>query len=338
MTNHELIALAGAPALPGLVFRPFRGDRDFGPMVELINTCSRADSSERVDTVEETANFFAHLHGCDLERDLTFAEADGQVVGYGRGEWWDEAGGPLLYGIYLHVHPDWRAAGLGEAMLGWLETRMREVAAGHDPARSKEFQRYARETELYNTALVEAAGYTVARRFYSMVRPDLEDIPDFPLPEGLEVRPVRPEHYRALWDADIDAFRDHWGFSAPEEEDYERWLQDPTIFQPELWQVAWDVATNEVAGQVRTFISHEENRQLGRLRGYTEFISTRRPYRRRGLARALIVRSLHAQKAAGMTESALGVDSENLSGALRVYEACGFRPVQRSATYRKPMT
>jgi len=39
-----------------------------------------------------------------------------------------------------------------------------------------------------------------------------------------------------------------------------------------------------------------------------------------------------------MTEAALSVDTENPSGALRVYEACGFRPVNRSADYRKPLT
>jgi ribosomal protein S18 acetylase RimI-like enzyme len=38
-----------------------------------------------------------------------------------------------------------------------------------------------------------------------------------------------------------------------------------------------------------------------------------------------------------MTEAALGVDTENESGALRVYEGCGFRVVSRSTNYRKPL-
>jgi ribosomal protein S18 acetylase RimI-like enzyme len=112
---------------------------------------------------------------------------------------------------------------------------------------------------------------------------------------------------------------------------------DTTVFQPELWQVAWDIATDQVAGQVRTYIDHEQNKLYHRLRGWTEFISVLRPFRRRGLARALIARSLRAQKQAGMTESALGVDSDNLSGATRVYEDCGFRVVKRTTIYRKPL-
>ncbi len=128
---------------------------------------------------------------------------------------------------------------------------------------------------------------------------------------------------------------DHWGFSKPTEELYQRWLEDKRHFQPELWQVAWDAASGEVAGNVLTFIDREENAKYHRLRGYTECIAVGRTWRRRGLARALIAKSLHAQKAAGMTESALGVDSESLTGATRVYEDCGFRVLRTNRLYRK---
>jgi ribosomal protein S18 acetylase RimI-like enzyme len=102
-----------------------------------------------------------------------------------------------------------------------------------------------------------------------------------------------------------------------------------------LWRVAWD--GDEIAGQVRSFISAEENERFGRKRGYTEHITVRRPWRRRGLARALIAASFPLLRARGMTEAALGVDTENVSGALRVYEGCGFRPIARSTTYRKSL-
>jgi ribosomal protein S18 acetylase RimI-like enzyme len=170
-----------------------------------------------------------------------------------------------------------------------------------------------------------------------MVQPDLENIPDFPMPEGFEVRPVLPEHYQAIWDADKEAFRDHWGYSKPTEEDYQAWLVNKTIFQPQLWQIAWDINTNEVAGQVRTFINTAENEKYNRQRGYTESISVRRPWRKRGLARALIVRSLRLQKEQGMTESTLGADNENITGATRVYEDCGFQVTKRHTLYRKPL-
>ena len=88
---------------------------------------------------------------------------------------------------------------------------------------------------------------------------------------------------------------------------------------------------------VLSFIDQEENAEYGRQRGYTETICVRRPWRRQGLARALIARSFLALKERGMTEAALGVDAENLNGALQLYKSMGFGVVKRHATYRKKM-
>ena len=88
---------------------------------------------------------------------------------------------------------------------------------------------------------------------------------------------------------------------------------------------------------VLNFIRHDENEEYNRQRGYTETICVRRPWRRRGLARALIARSFSVLKEQGMTETALGVDTENQSGALRLYQSMGFRPVKRNSVYRKLM-
>jgi ribosomal protein S18 acetylase RimI-like enzyme len=146
---------------------------------------------------------------------------------------------------------------------------------------------------------------------------------------------VRAEDVRAIWDAGIDAFRDAWGFVEPDEDDYARFLTDPMDSQRELWRVAWD--GDEVAGQVRSFINEAENERFGRRRGYTESISVRRPWRRRGLARALIGASIRALRERGMTETALGVDTQNVTGALALYESCGYIAVSRTTVFEKPL-
>lgn len=169
-----------------------------------------------------------------------------------------------------------------------------------------------------------------------MERASLHDIADFPLPDGLPVRPVRPEHHRTLWNAHAKAFQTHWGHCPPEEADYQRWLTSQVV-QPDLWQVAWNVRTKQVAEQVRAYIDDTWNTAKGRQRGWTAFISVGEHWRHRGLARALISRRLRAQAAAGMTESALGVNSQNGSGANRVDESCGFVVTRRNCVYRKPI-
>lgn len=341
--TSDAIQLPDAPGIHGLRFRHFRGGDDFNHMASITRVSADADNTERADTPEELANFFAHLTNCDPYTDMIFAEVDPgdgrepEVIGYSRGTWRMEGSGERRYMFFGRILPLWRRKGIGHAMLRWMEGRLREIAAGHPTEVEKYFLSFVAQGEIGLAAMLEKTGYQPVRYWFEMVRPDLENIPNYSLPEGLEVRQVLPEHYRAIWEADIEAFRDHWGFTEPGEQDYQAWLVDKTIFQPELWQVAWDIATNQVAGQVRTFIDHEQNKLYDRQRGWTEFISVRRPFRRRGLARALIARSLRVQKQAGLTESALGVDGENLSGATKVYEDSGFRVVKRNTIYRKPL-
>ena len=334
-TGTETLHVDDMPDVPGLRLRRFRGEPDYPGMVDVIHGHGAADGLERTDTVEDLRHNYSHLSNCDPRTDMVMAEVDGRLVAYGRVEALRELDGAWVFWHFVFLHPDFRRRRIGSAMLRWLHGRAREIAA----ARGGEPPLYAQtdtlDTQVASIALLRAHGYEPIRFEFEMLRPSLEDIPDVPLPEGLEVRPVKQEHLRAIWDADIEAFRDHWGATERTEEEYQAWLSHPVTFQPELWRVAWD--GDEVAGQVRSFIDHSRNSEYGRKRGYTEFISTRRPWRKRGLARALIAQSLRALREAGMEEAALGVDVENPTGALRVYESVGFRPIKSGTTYRRSL-
>ena len=335
-TIEDTIVVADAPALPGLSFRHFRGPADYPGLAKAINASEAADDEEWVATVDEIARMFENLVNFDPAHDIVIAEANGGIVGAGFGSWRQENDGLYRFQINLILVPAWRGRGLRRAILRWVEARLREVAAKLPADAPRVFALGAPERAESLRALLESEGYRIVRYYNRMVRPLDEPIPDFPLPVGLELRPVTPDQYRAIWDASNDAFRDHWGFS-PRPDEYFDWWQSEPIFNPSLWQVAWDVATGEIAGQVQTFIDANENEAFQRRRGYTETISVRRPYRRRGLARALIVESLRTLKAQGMTESALHVDSENITGATRVYTDCGFRVESTRLAYRKPL-
>ncbi len=334
VTGRDEIRLPDAPVIAGLVFRHFRGESDYPPMLAVLAASCEADQDEFVRTLEDVVNTYTHLNNCDPYQDMVMVEVNDQLVGYSRTGWFKEEPGPYIHYHFFFLRPEWRGRGLERTLLLAMERRAAEVAASLPQDALHELSLEIQETQPALEALAQQAGYRPVRYFYEMVRPTLDDIPDLALPAGVEVRPVLPEHYRAIWEAADEAFRDHWGYAPQTEENYQEWLAG-RLFQPELWQVAW--AGEQVVGTVLNFIDEEQNRHYGRRRGYTETITVRRPWRKQGVARALIARSLHLLKAQGMTEAALGVDTENLSGALRLYEGMGFRPVKRTGAYRKPL-
>jgi ribosomal protein S18 acetylase RimI-like enzyme len=184
------------------------------------------------------------------------------------------------------------------------------------------------------TKLIRAAGFEPITYMAEMVRPSVDDLPDHRLPEGLELRPVREEEMREIWEADAEAFRDHWGYVEQSEAGYQRFLAFP-YNDPTLWKIAWD--DEGVAGQVKSFIDTAQNDEFDRKRGWTEAISTSRRWRRRGVAKALIVESIRELSSRGMTEVALGVHTENPNGAYDLYESLGYGVVSTWTTYRKPL-
>lgn len=333
LENTELITLPDAPAIPGLIFRRFQGESDFPRMHAVIHGCKEADQSERSDTVEDIRRNYSHMVNSDPQRDMLFAEINGEVVGYSRVNWRTEPDGKRIYQHFGFLLPGCRRKGIGRAMLRYNQAHIRQLATTQTNHAPHVFESFAGDTEQSATALLLSEKYLAVRHFYEMVRHDLENIPEAPMPQGLEVRPADPEQFQVIIDASKEAFRDHWGFSEDEEPTVAQIAEDPNT-DPSLWRVAW--AGDEVAGMVLSFIDQNQNAEYNRLRGWTENICVRRPWRRLGLARSLLMQSLHAIKERGMREAALGVDTENLSGALRLYESVGFRPVKRFTTYHKP--
>jgi len=324
-----------ASGTPGLIFRGLRAPQDFAGLASVYNRCMAADGIERAVTAHELAVFYEHIENCDPAHDVLVVEAPDGLIGYLRTQWREEPLSSMR--VYMHtavLAPEWRRKGIGSVLLARAEARLQRVAAGHPPEIAKVLQAYVADKQTEAGALLARHAYQAARYSYLMIRPTLDDVPELPLPDGLEIRPALPEHYRRIWEADDEAFRDHWGYMPMGEEDYLRWLNEST-FDPSLWRLAWD--GDQVAGMVLAFVNATENAEYNRRRGYTEDICVRRPWRRRGLARALIARSLRGLRARGMTEAALGVDTENISGALRLYESLGYRPVQRWALLRKPL-
>jgi mycothiol synthase len=336
-TSTPWLQLDGAPQIDGLRFRrPRNDDAEYDELAEMIGEACKADTipwHPSGSMLRE--DWTGDLEAFDPARDALVAEVDGRAVAVG-GHWRVLRHGRPVYSLWGHAHPAWRRRGIGRAMLAehLRAAQERGLALGDiSPGDRVEVRSLAAETETGFQAILTAAGLVPVRWIFQLRRPTLDDIPDAPLPEGLELRPVERDQVRAVLLADDEAFRDHWEPRDFTEASMRSEMESKEL-RLDLWVVAWD--GDEVVGSVQGWIWPEENEALGVERGWLDSISVRRPWRRRGVARAMTAEALRRLKAAGMEDAMLGVDAENPTGALGLYEGLGFEVDHRSRIFAWP--
>jgi mycothiol synthase len=289
-----------------------------------------------VPWVPTAQNLSVEVGGADgvvPAEDIVIVELDGRVVAACGVDRVVRDGIPT-YDAWGSVEPAIRRRGLGTWLLDRNLERARRRAATEDPDAAVDVGSFAEDAEIGHRALLADFGFAPVRHFFLMRRNLLEAIPEVRLPDGIEIRPVTADQHRRIFDAEEEAFRDHWGHRAKTEGDF-RTTFGRAEMDTGLWVVAWD--GDEIAGVVQNWIWPLENARLGVKRGWLEHISVRRPWRRRGLARAITTLSLEGLREAGLEEGMLGVDSENAHGALGLYEGLGFVVNSRAAAYRRPL-
>jgi mycothiol synthase len=327
---------APAADIPGLVVRPYAGAADISDLVRLQNAEWEADGVRMRQSVDEKTAWLRHPNeSFDPGRDVRIAELDGRAVAFAESGWVDTTDGLREYRSGGAVDPSFRRRGIGTVLLADRIAAARVLDATYTGDRPRVFGTHVDQRNVAGAALAVRFGFEPARWFFDMERSIEGDLPEVePLPEGLELRPMSADQGWQLWLADHEAFRDHWGGHDASEESFRRWRESPE-FDPTMFLLAWD--GDEIAGGVLNTIYAEENVALGLRRGWLESVFTRRAWRRRGLARNLIVRSFHLLRARGLTSAALGVDADNPSGALGLYESVGFAVTERSTAWRRPL-
>lgn len=319
----------------GLQLRPYAGASDIPFIADVINREAENDELPFRESVADiTAWVSIPNDKFDAARDVTIAEIDGVPVAYGQRSWVDTTDGLREYRTDGAVLPEWQRQGIGTALLANNIEMHRKVARTHETERPRFLGSFTADRIVGSHELLRSFAFEQTRWFFEMTRDLSQPIPEVPMPDGLEVRPVEAATIRQIWDADVEAFLDHWGGFDGSEDNYKRFLARPG-FDPTLWIIAWD--GDEVAGGVVNAIETAENEMLGVKRGWLHSVFTRRAWRKRGLANALIARSLVAIRERGMDSGILGVDAANPTGALGLYERNGFVVAERSTAWRKPL-
>jgi hypothetical protein len=251
--------------------RPYRGRADHSAMASILTEYRQYAGNPEMSTAEQFDVSYANLTNCDPATDIVVIETtEGEPVGYVRTSW-EAHNGTRDYVPFAPAPAHLTL--LFRSIVEAQEAHLRPMAGGVAKAR---FRAYAPHpgpglAATDEAAWLEAAGYGAVRFTASLVRPDLEDIPDRPLPDGVELRPVTPDMIRPILEAPHENFRDDWDFTEATEEAFQRMLDDP-LRDESLWKIAW--VGDTVVSRVKSFINAEENAEMGYLRGYTEYIST----------------------------------------------------------------
>ncbi len=335
------MAIPARPDDASIRFRHYRGPEDLPGMAAANQAMRDMDGILDTTSADDMAVQYANLTNSDLDRDLVVIEqvADPPVIGgYARVEWRDQTDGSRAFGTVIVLSPAVRSPEVARALVAWSEARIVDNARRVPPRPGARtfMQAYTLGPDQTLPDALLAAGWRQEGRGYEMLRDTLDDLPAMPMPAGLALRELVDDEgtRRAVWDALVDAFRDHRSEPEASDADWRQFRDDPK-YDLGLWVVAWD--GDEVTGGSLGLIDDELIEHQGIQRGYVDAVFTRPAWRRRGLARAAVAEVLVRLQARGMTSAFLEVDGLNPNQAMGLYELLGFRAVTTSADWAKPL-
>lgn len=316
----------------GYVARAARLD-DVDGIVRLMNEHGQDIAGRDLVTPEEIRQQM-QIPGLDLEKDTRVVEAvNGEIVGMG----FAFAFAPFVQvqsmGVVLPKHC---GKGIGSALLDWIEQRAWLAVDQASPEVRVTLMQGMDEREQAGRGLLEQRGYEIVRHFWKMVI-EMDSPPPEPVwDEGIRLSVYDPQvDLERAFHAGRDAFKDHWGHvDSPVEEGLERVrhriANDPE-FDPSLRFLAWE--GNEIVGVCYANAKDGPDRSTG----YIATLGVRRPWRRRGIALALLRHAFGECYRRGLKRVALHVDAASLTGATRLYEKAGMHTDELNHAYEKEL-
>ena len=293
-----------------------------GPIVELVNSAEIAEHGEPDFSPEDLFHEWDQL---SLETDAwTVLDPEGRLVGYAdvvqRGHGHLES--------FAVTHPVHRGRGIGSTLVGLIEERAAQRIDEAPPGARVSLGNFVSHANPEALGLLESRGYGPARSYWRMtIQLDEQEPQAAEWPPGLTVRSFVPgRDERPTFDATEEAFADHWGHVPTK---FEVWVRRTRreSFDPAIWFLAID--GDQIAGV--SLCSAESETP------WVDTLAVRRPWRRRGLGLALLQHSFAELWRRGYRRIALGVDSQNIAGATRLYERAGMRVDRQWDLYEREL-
>jgi mycothiol synthase len=302
--------------------RPARPD-DIQTVVRLFEAYDLADAG-RIEPMRAYFEWAWALDHVDLAMDTQLVLSDdGVIAAYG-----EVRGFPTHTSIDAsgRVHPDHAGRGLGRFLVAWAERRVASVRAARPQLRTIWHDVSATDAAAHD--LLRSAGYLIVRRFHEMERTLEPSEPPGPVPEGVGIRPFAEDDEHALYEVLEESFRGHFGWEPTPFEDWRTvWMGSPT-WEPQL-----------------VFLAEAGGRPVGALAaitvdasaGFVAQVGVVPEHRGRGIAQALLSHAFAVLANRGLRTVTLGVDVENATGAVRLYERVGMTVRRTSDVFEKSL-
>lgn len=321
------------PLPAGYTVRPTVLD-DAQEAVRILNAMTRAFGQPEQPTPDEQRSSWTEP-GFDLgDSSITVLDQAGTMVAIATLK--DVRQPPVYPWLMWRALPEHMETGLVEYLFGWMEQKAQRVIERCPPDARIAFRTYTMPEHEPVVRLYETLGYQQIRSDFRMVI-HMEEAPPQPaVAEGFFIRTYRhPDELDDLIRADDAGFSDHWGFvQQPFEQnraEWEHWLSTDPLFDPTLFFLAIEEATGNIAAISLCRSEQEGDPSVA----YVDSLAVLRPYRKRGLATALLYHSFGEFWRRGRTSVALHVDSQSLTGATRLYEKVGMHRDQVWSDYEK---
>ncbi len=327
--------MAVLPALPdGLTAAPLTAD-DVSDAAALLETAEAVDDTGEHWSPEDLTEWWVN-DLVDLARDsLAVRSVDGALVAWATVLALPTFRDAFRITLEARVHPAWRDRGIGRALLTWQLSRGRELHAARHPGSPAALEVEAHTSMRSLESLLRRAGLATERWYFVMERP-LTDLPEPPVIDGVELLPFTWDRDEEVRRAHNAAFTEHHGSAERDVVTWRTLFTGQRAFRPGLSVLA--VADGAVVAYVLAYVFEADTAANGYERVDLGPIGVQPTARGRGLAKASIAAVLRTAAEHGCRGAGLQVDSENVTGALRLYESLGFarRRTQVSWTLALP--
>ncbi|MEO8973181.1 MAG: GNAT family N-acetyltransferase [Ktedonobacteraceae bacterium] len=305
----------------GFATRPPTMD-DVKTTTALIRLCDIAEHGDSLATESGTAAAWREIIETLKDASLLVFASNGQLVGYARAR----NVADIHFYVFIRVHPDYAQAGIQAYLLHRMEGFVgQQVPFAPRDARIVMIS-WIDDVNVTVRKLLEQEGFSIVRSTWRM-EIEMGQTPLEPrLPEGIIIRAfVSGQDERATFEANEEAFCDHWGYVPHDYNEWLRWAIEREDFDPNIYFLACE--NNQIAGVSLCL-------QKPAL-GWVDDLSVRRPWRHRGVGMALVRHTFREFYRRGIYKVALDVDSQNLTGATRLYQRAGMHIARLYNTYEK---